>query len=59
MPTLARAATAVGVAGIFMEVHPDPDKAPCDGPNMLALRDLPKFLSLIKAFDAVSKEKRA
>ena len=59
VPTLARAATAVGVAGIFMEVHPDPDKAPCDGPNMLALRDLPKFLSLIKAFDAVSKEKRA
>ncbi len=59
VPTLARAAAAVGVAGIFMEVHPDPDKAPCDGPNMLAIRDLPAFLSLIKAFDAVAKEKRA
>ncbi len=58
VPTLARAAAAVGVAGIFMEVHPDPDKAPCDGPNMLAIRDLPAFLSLIKAFDAVAKEKR-
>lgn len=59
VPTLARAAAAVGVAGIFIEVHPDPDKAPCDGPNMLAIRDLPAFLSLIKAFDAVAKEKRA
>ena len=59
VPALARAAAAVGVAGIFMEVHPDPDKAPCDGPNMLALRDLPKFLSLIKAFDAVAKEHSA
>ena len=59
VPTLARAATAVGVAGIFMEVHPDPDKAPCDGPNMLAIRDLPAFLSLIREFDAVAKEKRS
>ena len=59
VPTLARAAAAVGVAGIFMEVHPDPDKAPCDGPNMLAIRDLPAFLSLIHEFDAVATEKRA
>ena len=56
VPTLARAAAAVGVAGIFMEVHPDPDKAPCDGPNMLAIRDLPEFLSLIKAFDGLAKK---
>ena len=53
--TLARAAAAIGVAGIFMEVHPDPDKAPCDGPNMLALKDLPAFLRLIREFDALAK----
>ncbi|MBP3729862.1 MAG: 3-deoxy-8-phosphooctulonate synthase [Mailhella sp.] len=56
VPALARAAAAIGVAGIFMEVHPDPDKAPCDGPNMLALKDLPAFLSLIREFDAVAKK---
>lgn len=56
VPALARAAAAVGVAGIFMEVHPDPDKAPCDGPNMLSLKDLPRFLSMIKAFDNIAKE---
>ncbi len=56
VPVLARAAAAVGVAGIFMEVHPDPDKAPCDGPNMLAIKDLPAFLERIRQFDAVSKK---
>lgn len=56
---LARAAVAVGVAGIFMEVHPDPDNAPCDGPNMLALKDLPKLLIALKAFDQLAKEGRA
>ncbi|MBO6002136.1 MAG: 3-deoxy-8-phosphooctulonate synthase [Mailhella sp.] len=55
VPALARAAAAVGVAGIFMEVHPDPDKAPCDGPNMLAVRDLPAFLSMIVEFDRAAK----
>ena len=55
VPVLARAAAAVGVAGIFMEVHPDPDKAPCDGPNMLSVRDLPEFLARIRQFDAVAK----
>ena len=59
VPVLARAAVAVGVAGIFMEVHPDPDKAPCDGPNMLALKDLPKLLIELKAFDHLAKEERA
>ena len=59
MPILARAAVSVGVAGIFMEVHPDPDKAPCDGPNMLALKDLPKLLTELKAFDHLAKEERA
>lgn len=56
---LARAAVAVGVAGIFMEVHPDPDKAPCDGPNMLALKDLPNLLAELKSFDQLTKEGRA
>lgn len=56
VPTLARAATAVGVAGIFMEVHPDPDKAPCDGPNMLAVKDLKKLLREVAAFDNNSKK---
>lgn len=59
VPLLARAAVSVGVAGIFMEVHPDPDKAPCDGPNMLALKDLPKLLTDLKAFDHLAKEERA
>lgn len=56
VPTLARAATAVGVAGIFMEVHPDPDKAPCDGPNMLAVKTLPILLDQLKSFDLLNKE---
>lgn len=56
VPTLARAATAVGVAGIFMEVHPDPDKAPCDGPNMLAIKNIPYLLKLISKIDVLNKE---
>lgn len=59
VPVLARAAVAVGVAGIFMEVHPNPDKAPCDGLNMLALKDLPRLLAGLKAFDRLAKEERA
>lgn len=54
VPTLARAATAVGVAGIFMEVHPDPDKAPCDGPNMLALKELSSLLKQLIHFDKLT-----
>jgi 2-dehydro-3-deoxyphosphooctonate aldolase (KDO 8-P synthase) len=46
---LARAATAVGVDGLFFEVHPDPDRAPSDGPNMLRLDDFPAVLSRILA----------
>jgi len=45
---LARAAVACGVDGLFMEVHPEPDKALCDGPNMLRLDDLPEFLKTVK-----------
>lgn len=53
--TLARAAVAVGVAGIFMETHPDPDKAPCDGPNMLPFSALPSLLTLLSELDRCIK----
>ena len=53
--TLARAAVAVGVAGVFIETHQDPDNAPSDGPNMVALKDLPALLQRLMALDAVAK----
>lgn len=52
---LARAAVAVGVAGLFLETHPDPDKAPCDGPNMLSFTALPSLLATLKGLDRVVK----
>lgn len=55
VPVLARAAVAVGIAGLFMEVHPDPDKAPCDAPNMLPLHSLPPLLAQLKALDTIAK----
>ncbi|WP_436641729.1 3-deoxy-8-phosphooctulonate synthase [Microbaculum sp. FT89] len=55
VPVLARAAVAVGVAGVFIETHPDPDKAPSDGPNMIAMKDLPALVETLMAFDAVAK----
>jgi len=55
VPFLARAAAAVGVAGIFMEVHPDPDSAPCDGPNMLKLKNLSKLLESLIEIDKITK----
>ena len=55
MPTLARAAVAAGVAGVFMEVHEDPDHAKSDGPNSLRLADLPALLTSLKAIDQVVK----
>lgn len=48
-PYLARAAGAAGVDGFFMETHPDPSKALSDGPNMVPLGDVPKFISMIKS----------
>lgn len=57
VPTLARAAVAVGVAGIFAETHPDPDKAPSDGPNMIPLHQLETFLSELMALDAIAKQR--
>lgn len=53
--TLARAAVAVGVAGVFIEAHDDPDNAPSDGPNMVKLKDLPRLLETLLAFDSVAK----
>lgn len=53
--TLARAAIAVGVAGVFIETHEDPDNAPSDGPNMVHLKDMPRLLEKLLAFDAVAK----
>lgn len=53
--TLARAAVAVGVAGVFVETHQDPDNAPSDGPNMVALKDMPRLLETLMAFDKLSK----
>ena len=56
VPVLARAAVAVGVAGVFIETHPDPDHAPSDGPNMVPLRDFEGLLRTLMAFDAVAKK---
>ncbi len=55
-PILARAAAAVGVAGIYMEVHDDPDNAPCDGLNMVYLRDLKQILTELVQFDQIAKQ---
>src|SRR5215472_15742624 len=59
VPYLARAAVAVGVAAVFMEVHEDPDKAPSDGPNMIKLKDLPGLLSELVQIDAITKRRGA
>lgn len=55
VPVLARAAISVGVAGVFMETHPDPDNAPSDGPCMVKLNDMENLLAMLKEFDALSK----
>ena len=54
-PVLARAALAVGVAAVFIETHPDPDRAPSDGPNMIPLQEMPALVARLKAFDALAK----
>ena len=54
-PSLARAAVAVGVAGVFAETHPDPDNAPSDGPNMIPLGQFEAFLKDILALDQIAK----
>ena len=55
VPVLARAAVAVGVAGVFIETHPDPDHAPSDGPNMIALRDFEPLVATLLRFDRLAK----
>ncbi len=55
VPVLARAAVAVGVAGVFIETHQDPDNAPSDGPNMVRLADMPALIAQLMAFDRLSK----
>ncbi|MGV6800486.1 MAG: 3-deoxy-8-phosphooctulonate synthase [bacterium] len=57
VPTLARAAMAVGVAGLFAETHPDPDSAPSDGPNMIPLARLKTFLSELQDLDVIAKKR--
>ena len=58
VPILARAAVAVGVATVFLETHPDPDNAPSDGPNMIALSDLEPLLRELLDHDALAKRPR-
>lgn len=58
IPVLARAAVAVKVAGIFLETHPDPDRAPCDGPNMWPIGELEGLLAMLVKIDRVVKNLR-
>jgi 2-dehydro-3-deoxyphosphooctonate aldolase (KDO 8-P synthase) len=58
VPVLARAAVAVGVAGVFIETHPDPDRAPSDGPNMVPLREFEALVRKLMAFDALAKDQK-
>jgi 2-dehydro-3-deoxyphosphooctonate aldolase (KDO 8-P synthase) len=55
VPVLARAAVAVGVAGVFIETHQDPDKAPSDGPNMIPLKQLEALIAMLQEFDLLAK----
>jgi 2-dehydro-3-deoxyphosphooctonate aldolase (KDO 8-P synthase) len=55
VPVLARAAVAVGVAGVFIETHQDPDRAPSDGPNMVPLKDMAALVARLMAFDRLAK----
>jgi 2-dehydro-3-deoxyphosphooctonate aldolase (KDO 8-P synthase) len=56
VPVLARAAVAVGVAGVFIETHQDPDRAPSDGPNMVPLKEFEPLLRRLMAFDRLAKD---
>jgi 2-dehydro-3-deoxyphosphooctonate aldolase (KDO 8-P synthase) len=59
VPVLARAAVAVGVAGVFIETHQDPDRAPSDGPNMVPLKDFAGLVAELMAIDQVVKNRAA
>ncbi|PTE15145.1 3-deoxy-8-phosphooctulonate synthase [Pseudogemmobacter blasticus] len=54
-PVLARAAVSLGIAGVFLETHEDPDRAPSDGPNMIRLSDMPALIESLMAFDRLAK----
>ena len=54
-PVLARAAVSLGIAGVFLETHQDPDKAPSDGPNMIRLHDMPALIDSLMGFDRLAK----
>lgn len=54
-PVMARAAVALGVAGVFIETHEDPDHAPSDGPNMIPLAQMPALIASLMAFDRLAK----
>ena len=59
VPVLARAAVAVGVAGVFIETHQDPDRAPSDGPNMVPLSQFEALIEELQAFDALAKRRHS
>ena len=54
-PVMARCAVAVGIAGVFIETHEDPDRAPSDGPNMIPLSAMPALIASLMAFDRLAK----
>ncbi|WP_136644481.1 3-deoxy-8-phosphooctulonate synthase [Tabrizicola sp. YIM 78059] len=54
-PVMARAAVSLGIAGVFIETHEDPDRAPSDGPNMIPLRDMPALVASLMHFDRLAK----
>lgn len=54
-PVMARAAVATGVGAVFMETHQDPDNAPCDGPNMIYLDQMPRLITTLMALDKIAK----
>jgi len=56
-PVLARAAVSLGIAGVFLETHPDPDRAPSDGPNMIRLDEMPGVVADLMAFDRLAKRR--
>ncbi|MEM6408378.1 MAG: 3-deoxy-8-phosphooctulonate synthase [Pseudomonadota bacterium] len=55
-PVMARAAVSLGIAGVFIETHQDPDTAPSDGPNMIPLEQMPALVSSLMGFDALAKQ---
>ena len=54
-PVMARAAVSLGIAGVFIETHEDPDRAPSDGPNMVPLAQMPALVASLMAFDRLAK----